>query len=105
MKSGETATVSRAAPRTSPYLPRQIELVRSWCRGTTTGSNSYAGKGMASEDKFQRAHRILINCEYHKARDRVEDLIEVIEFEYALHQRRSLQLIMLITDGNYRVDR
>jgi predicted nuclease of predicted toxin-antitoxin system len=55
--------------------------------------------------QFQRAHRILINCEYHKARTRIEDLIEIIEFEYALHQRRSLQLIMRITEGSYRVDR
>ena len=55
--------------------------------------------------QFHRAHRILINCESHKARARVEELIDVIEVEYAVHQRRSLQLIMRITEGSYRVDR
>ena len=54
---------------------------------------------------FQRAHRILINCDYTIARARVEELIEVIEAEYRIHVRSSRQLIMRITQGSYRVDR
>jgi len=55
---------------------------------------------LGERGQFQRAHRILINCEYHKARDRVEELIDVIEVEYVVYQRRSLQLIVRITAGS-----
>ena len=55
--------------------------------------------------QFRRAGRILLNCPHNVAIERVRDLIETIEFEYGIAQRRGHQLIMRITGGNFRVER
>lgn len=103
-RSGASAMVSPAARRISPYWPRRTGQVGRHFRDNDW-RQLVRRQWHGERGQFQRAHRILINCEYHKARARVEELIDVIEVEYALHQRRSLQLFRRITEGSYRVDR
>lgn len=55
--------------------------------------------------RFGNAGRVLFNCPHHVALLRLRELIDDIEREYEIAQRKGTRLIMRITGGNFRVER